>query len=278
MKLYLTDKGIFLLSNDQVYHLPDKDFDHLINRDDLLAYLNKCCSDYKAIDLSEKELANTALAPIQNQEVWAAGVTYYKSKKARMDESKNSGGSTFYDKIYDAKRPELFFKSTASRVRGPNNLLRVRKDSNWTVPEPELALLVTAKQKIIGYSIGNDMSARDIEGENPLYLPQAKSYEGSTALGPCLLILDRPLNANTRIELQIRRKGMLAFSGETSIKEIKRSFEELASYLFLELDFPKGCYLMTGTGIVPDDSFSILSEDEIYITIEGIGTLKNSVA
>jgi len=278
MKLYLTKKGVFSVFKNRVYQLPDKDFDRLINRDDLIPYLNNCCSASKSIDLSEEELTDIALAPIQNQEVWAAGVTYYRSKKARMEESIGSGGSTFYDKIYDASRPELFFKSTAARVRGPNNLLRVRKDSNWSVPEPELVLLISAKQKIIGYTIGNDMSARDIEGENPLYLPQAKSYEGSTALGPCLLILDQPLNPKTIIALKISRKGKVIFSGETSIAEIKRSFEELISYLFLELKFPQGCFLMTGTGIVPDDSFSTLSQDEISIFIEGIGTLKNTVA
>jgi 2-dehydro-3-deoxy-D-arabinonate dehydratase len=234
-------------------------------------------SDSNQISITEGELNAIALPPIQSQEVWASGVTYYRSKTARMEESKESGGSSFYDKVYEAERPELFFKSTAERVRGPGENVRIRKDSQWSVPEPELTLVVTANQKIIGYTVGNDMSARDIEGENPLYLPQAKSYTGSTALGPCIFITNEPLSLHTQISLSIFRKEKKAFEGHTTVAKIKRSFSELTHYLFREMDFPKGCFLMTGTGIVPADDFTLKVSDRIEISIEGIGTLINEV-
>ncbi len=277
MKLFLTTQGIYLLNNSKSYLLANTDFDSLLNREDLMAYLLEYCSKNSEAEIEEEDLCKIALAPLQSQEVWAAGVTYYRSKKARMEESKESGGSTFYDKIYDAARPELFFKSAASRVRGTKQSVRIRKDSTWSVPEPELTLLISSSKKIIGYTIGNDMSARDIEGENPLYLPQAKSYTGSAALGPCVLILDHPINPQNKIEIQVHRNNQIVFEGQTLISEIKRSFDELVNYLFLEMDFPQGCYLMTGTGIVPEDSFSIQKQDAIRITIEGIGTLENWV-
>lgn len=217
-------------------------------------------------------------APIGTQEVWAAGVTYLRSRTARMEESKDAGGGTFYDKVYNAERPELFFKGTPHRVAGPGTPVRIRRDSKWNVPEPELTLAINREGRIFGYTVGNDMSSRDIEGENPLYLPQAKVYDRSTGLGPCLLVTDDPLPATTTIALEIRRDGAAAFNGTTQISQIKRKFPELAEFLFRDNSFPRGAYLMTGTGIVPPDSFTLRSGDEIRITIEPIGTLVNTVA
>lgn len=227
---------------------------------------------------SAAERPNTPGAPIGTQEVWAAGVTYLRSRTARMEESKDAGGGTFYDKVYQAERPELFFKGTPHRVAGPGTPVRIRDDSRWNVPEPELTLALNRTGRIFGYTVGNDMSSRDIEGENPLYLPQAKVYDRSTALGPCLLITDDPLPPATAISLEIRRAGAAVFSGATQLSQIKRSFAELAGFLFRDNSFPRGAYLMTGTGIVPPDSFTLQAGDEIRITIEPIGTLMNTVA
>lgn len=223
------------------------------------------------------ELPDVPLAPIGSQEVWAAGVTYLRSRTARMEESKDAGGGSFYDKVYAAERPELFFKGTPHRVAGPGMAVRIRKDSKWNVPEPELTLAINKDGKIFGYTAGNDMSSRDIEGENPLYLPQAKVYHRSTGLGPCLLVTDETLSPDTAIGLEICRDGESVFSGETRISQIKRTFPELAEFLFREDCFPNGTYLMTGTGIVPPDSFTLRSGDEIRITIGPVGTLVNTV-
>lgn len=277
MKLFKTPKENIVFTNKRAYKLPNTDWDSLLNNDNIVQELPRFFSDSNQISITEGELNAIALPPIQSQEVWASGVTYYRSKTARMEESKESGGSSFYDKIYDAERPELFFKSRAERVRGPGENVRIRKDSQWSVPEPELTLVVTANQKIIGYTVGNDMSARDIEGENPLYLPQAKSYTGSTALGPCIYITNEPLSLHTQISLSIFRKEKKAFEGHTTVAKIKRSFSELTHYLFREMDFPEGCFLMTGTGIVPADDFTLKGNDRIEISIEGIGTLINEV-
>jgi len=217
-------------------------------------------------------------APIGRQEVWAAGVTYLRSRTARMEESKDAGGGTFYDKVYQAARPELFFKGTPHRVAAPGTPVRIRGDSQWNVPEPELTLALNREGRIFGYTVGNDMSSRDIEGENPLYLPQAKVYDRSTALGPCLLVTNEPLPPTTTIAIVIHRDGAVAFSGSTQISQIKRTFAELAGYLFRNNSFPHGAYLMTGTGIVPPDAFTLHAGDEIRITIEPIGTLVNTVA
>jgi len=217
-------------------------------------------------------------APLQSQEVWAAGVTYFRSMAARMEESKDAGGGTFYDKVYHAERPELFFKATPHRVAAPGEPVRIRSDSRWNVPEPELALAITSRGKIFGYTIGNDMSSRDIEGENPLYLPQAKVYDRSAALGPALLVTEERLPPATEIGLEIRRAGTAAFAGSATIGQIKRSFASLAEFLFRDNAFPHGCYLMTGTGTVPPDSFTLQSGDEVRITIAPIGTLVNPVA
>jgi 2-dehydro-3-deoxy-D-arabinonate dehydratase len=220
---------------------------------------------------------STILAPIGNQEVWAAGVTYFRSRKARMEESKDAGGGDFYDRVYTAARPELFFKAPGWRVVGPEGAVRIRSDAKWSVPEPELTLVINADGKLVGYTIGNDMSSRDIEGENPLYLPQAKVYDGSCALGPCILLLSEPLN-DTAIRLEIRRRDQEVFSGTTSLTELKRDPHELIEYLFRDQSFPRGAFLMTGTGIVPPDDVTLQHGDSIRITIEGIGVLENHVA
>jgi 2-dehydro-3-deoxy-D-arabinonate dehydratase len=214
---------------------------------------------------------------VVSQDVWAAGVTYYRSRNARMEESKAAGGGDFYDRVYAAERPELFFKATARSVVGPKSAVRIRSDARWSVPEPELTLLINPKGAIVGYTIGNDMSSRDIEGENPLYLPQAKVYDGSCALGPCVLLSEQP-PSQTAITLEITRQGKTVFKGSTTLAELKRKPEELAEYLFREIGFPQGVFLMTGTGIVPQDSFTLASGDVIQITIDGIGTLENPVA
>ena len=216
-------------------------------------------------------------APLQSQEVWAAGVTYFRSRTARMEESKTAGGGSFYDRVYEADRPELFFKATPHRVAAPGTPVRIRADGKWNVPEPELTLALNAAGKIFGYTIGNDMSSRDIEGENPLYLPQAKVYDRSAAIGPCLVITDTPPAATTVIALQIRRADAVAFAGETTVGQIKRPLPSLAAWLFRENSFPHGCLLMTGTGVVPPDAFTLQSGDEIRITIEPVGTLVNPV-
>lgn len=216
------------------------------------------------------------LAPIDDQEVWAAGVTYKRSQVARMEESES--GASHYDKVYEADRPELFMKATASRVSGPGDCVRVRSDSKWSVPEPEFTLVLNPSGKIVGYTIGNDMSARDIEGENPLYLPQAKVYKQSAGLGPCVLLAEEPLDLQAVIiELCIARAGQDVFKGQTDLGQLNRTPEELAKWLFTENEFPAGAFLMTGTGIVPDDNFTLENDDEVAITISGIGTLTNHV-
>src|SRR5690606_6648228 len=183
------------------------------------------------------------LAPVDRQEVWAAGVTYLRSRTARMEESKVSGGGSFYDRVYEAERPELVFKATAGRVVSPGRDVRIRADSKWNVPEPELALVVNPQRRIVGYTIGNDMSSRDIEGENPLYLPQAKCYDGSCALGPGVLLAERPLPGHPEIVLEICRGGAIAFQGVTTLSQMKRSPDELVAYLYRETSFPYGCIL-----------------------------------
>ena len=218
------------------------------------------------------------LAPVQSQEIWAAGVTYQRSRVARVAESKDAGGGAFYDKVYEAARPELFFKATPHRVAEPGGVVCIRPDSRWNVPEPELVLAFTSRGHLFGYSVGNDMSSRDIEAENPLYLPQAKVYHRSAALGPCLRLSPAPLNPETEIRISIRRAGTVAFAGSTPISRIKRTFAELGEYLFRSNSFPLGCYLMTGTGIVPPDEFTLMPGDEVAISIDSIGTLVNTVA
>jgi 2-dehydro-3-deoxy-D-arabinonate dehydratase len=217
------------------------------------------------------------LAPIESQEVWAAGVTYSRSRTARVEESHEVGADRFYDLVYEADRPELFFKATPSRVVGPGAGVRIRDDSSWNVPEPELTMVISARGQAIGYTIGNDMSSRSIEGENPLYLPQAKVYAQCAALGPWLWITLQVPHGDTAISLTISRARSTVFEGATRIGEIVRPLDDLVEYLFRDNEFPNGVFLMTGTGIVPDDDFTLIEGDEIEITIDGIGTLTNHV-
>ena len=216
------------------------------------------------------------LPPIESQEVWAAGVTYLRSRDARIDESKDAGGGTFYDRVYAAERPEIFFKATPHRVVGAGGGVRLRSDSRWNVPEPEVALAINRQGRIFGYSIGNDMSSRDIEGENPLYLPQAKVYSACCGLGPGIVVRE-PLPPSSHIRIQILRRGQPVFSGATALDQMKRTFPELAAFLYRDNDFPAGSFLLTGTGIVPPNDFTLESEDEIQISVEGLGTLVNRV-
>jgi 2-dehydro-3-deoxy-D-arabinonate dehydratase len=280
VKLYRTNVGCFVENNGRSYPVPLTSLDKLFNLDDLHGYLKSIVEKSDGVDLvvSEIDLSTAQiLAPIENQEVWAAGVTYYRSRSARMEEAKSAGGGDFYDRVYSAERPELFFKATASRVAGPGSHVRIRSDAKWNVPEPELTLLINNRGQIIGYTVGNDMSSRDIEGENPLYLPQAKVYDRSCALGPCVLIIPEPLPATTPIRLEIVRDAAPAFSADITLAEMKRAPATLVEYLFRDNSFPYGAFLMTGTGIVPPDSFTLKSGDLIRITIDPIGTLENEV-
>jgi 2-dehydro-3-deoxy-D-arabinonate dehydratase len=274
MKLYRTTQGFFAEQGNQFFSIPSPSWDSLIAREDLSDHV-----DGLVQQTTSASAPNPAdlLPPIGSQEVWAAGVTYFRSRDARMEESKIAGGGDFYDRVYAAERPELFFKATPHRVVGPNGKVAIRDDASWSVPEPELVLLISPGGKIIGYTIGNDMSSRDIEGENPLYLPQAKVYDRSCALGPCILVSNDPLPSSTEIQLEIIRAGKLEFSGATSLKELKRDPVQLVQYLYRNNTFPSGSFLFTGTGIVPPDSFTLAIRDEIRITIPPIGTLTNFV-
>jgi len=273
MKLYRCRERIVAENSDRFYEMDTPSWDELIAREDLQTYVNARSAGSKPLNGVPHDL----LPPIGSQEVWAAGVTYYRSRKARMEESKGAGGGDFYDRVYSAPRPELFFKATAHRVVGSGAKVAIRNDASWSVPEPELALYITPGGKIAGYTIGNDMSSRDIEGENPLYLPQAKVYDRSCALGPCLLVSSDPLPDSTEIGMEIRRNSATAFRGATTLKEMKREPKELVEYLYRASSFPEGCFLLTGTGIVPPDSFTLQPGDEIRITIPPIGTLSNTV-
>ncbi|MBE7537735.1 MAG: fumarylacetoacetate hydrolase family protein [Opitutaceae bacterium] len=275
-RLYRTPHGNFVQTENDTRKLGASfNLDALFTADNPVTLLKELVA--KAEKVPALPAGSPLLAPLGNQEIWAAGVTYLRSRTARMEESKVAGGDSFYDKVYQAVRPELFFKATPHRVAAPGTPVRIRGDSRWNVPEPELTLALNSAGRIFGYTVGNDMSSRDIEGENPLYLPQAKVYDRSAAIGPCLLVTEHELPRETKIEIDIRRGAESAFSGQTSISQIKRSFTELAEFLFRDNAFPSGCLLMTGTGIVPGDHFTLQPKDEIRITIAPIGTLINPV-
>jgi 2-dehydro-3-deoxy-D-arabinonate dehydratase len=278
LRLYRTTEGIVIEQDGLFYLSQQTDWSSYINRNNLYQEVEQEVGTLTADNDISSRLHQSLLPPVDRQEVWAAGVTYLRSRDARMEEAKESGGDTFYDKVYEAERPELFFKSTAARVVGHNQPVRIRKDSTWNVPEPELALYITASGDIAGYSIGNDMSSRSIEGENPLYLPQAKVYDGAAALGPCLYVPASPIPPSTKIRIEIKRGAELMYSDETPISQMKRSHTELVSFLYRELSFPEGCFLMTGTCLVPSSDFTLQPGDMVTITIEGIGTLQNIVA
>jgi 2-dehydro-3-deoxy-D-arabinonate dehydratase len=274
VRLYRTTLGPYVEQDGRAYRVAGHSWDGLVTSEDLHGLLESVVE--RAEPAKDFESAQI-VAPVESQDVWAAGVTYYRSRSARMEESKDAGGGSFYDRVYVAERPELFFKSPARDVVGHLAAVRIRRDAKWSVPEPELTLLINHQGRIVGYTAGNDMSSRDIEGENPLYLPQAKVYEGSCALGPCVLVDSSLLPATTTIDFKIVRDGQVEFGGTTTLAELKREPALLAEYLFRENKFPAGCFLMTGTGIVPPDSFTLRSGDEVQITIDGIGTLVNWV-
>ncbi len=270
--VYRADSAIIAQRGEDLFQLRETNLDILFRHEEPAVWLREQLIDAKPV-LAPSRWA----APIASQEVWAAGVTYLRSRDARMDESKEAGGGSFYDRVYDAARPELFFKATPHRVVGTCASVRLRSDSLWNVPEPELALAVNSAGRIFGYTVGNDMSSRDIEGENPLYLPQAKVYSACCGLGPGIVVREA-LPPQTEIHIEILRQGLRAFAGATAIDRMKRGFPELVSYLFQDNEFPNGCFLLTGTGIVPPNDFTLRSGDEIRIRISEIGTLINFVA
>lgn len=276
MKIYNSRIGIIVEHKNKFYQVPEKDWDVFTNRTSLY---NKVADELRMLE-PDPSLASVVqtnlLSPIGRQEVWASGITYVRTKQARMEDSQK--GSAFYASVYDAERPELFFKATAYRTVGPGDKVRIRKDSKWNVPEPELTLFICSQGTIEGYTIGNDVSSRDIEGENPLYLAQAKSYDASAAIGPCLYVPKDSIDPDAMIQLEILSNDENIFFGEISINRMKRKHTELVEYLFKETSFIYGVYLMTGTGIVPPNKFSLREGDEIRISIEGIGTLVNTVA
>ena len=276
MHIFKTNDKVIVKHSGLLYSALDWNWDSFVNREGLR---NAVLKDIETLSDNPALLADLENpgAPIGNQEIWASGVTYLRSMDARMEESKDAGGGDFYAKVYSAERPEIFFKSPAYRAVGTGGTVRIRKDSKWNVPEPELVLFICSTGTIEGYMIGNDMSSRDIEGENPLYLPQAKSYDGAAAVGPCLYVPGAPIAHDTKIQLEILRGDEQIFADEILISRMKRAHQELAKYLFMEMSFPVGAYLMTGTGIVPPDSFTLNYGDVINITISNIGTLTNRV-
>ena len=269
MLLYRTYSGNFIQTATAWHAVPETNWDALLEIVGLSAYLAQIAATTPVVDAPAPE---SILAPIVSQEVWAAGVTYFRSRTARMEESKDAGGGSFYDRVYAAERPEIFFKATPQRVAHPGQAMHLRSDSKWMVPEPELTLCINSRGEIIGYTVGNDLSCRDIEGENPLYLPQAKCFKLCAALGPAILIQNEAPAPTTRIHLQIDRTGTAAFEGETTVSQLNSTPAELAGFLFRDNTFP------TGTGIVPGDEFTLQSGDIISIPIEGIGALVNPMA
>ncbi len=276
MKIYKTTKGI-IIEHEGDFFLEESEWDDFVNDDHLSEKLSEIVDQYLPAKNGDEWLNKHLLPPIGQQEIWASGVTYYRSREARMDESKDAGGGDFYDRVYAAERPELFFKASPFRTVGSGQMVRIRKDSKWNVPEPELTLFIGSSGKILGYTVGNDMSSRDIEGENPLYLPQAKTYDKSAAIGPGIFVTEEPLSSDTAITLEINRNSETIFSDHISISQIKREFTSLVEFLYRESTFPHGCFLMTGTGIVPPNDFTLQKDDEIRITIDQIGTLINHV-
>ncbi len=273
MKLYRTRDGVVVEQDSQFWPLPGAmAWDDIFTDENAIAEIRRRFREGRPL-----AALPPLLAPVQSQPVWAAGVTYLRSRAARMAEAEDAGGGIFYDKVYEAVRPELFFKALPHQVAADHEAVHIRRDSKWNVPEPELTVAFNARGNMIGFTIGNDMSSRDIEGENPLYLPQAKVYDRACALGPGLLLADAPLPVDTKIELEIRRGGHLAYTGATTLANLKRTITELADFLYRECTFPAGCYLLTGTGIVPPDSFTLAPEDRVSITIDPIGTLTNTV-
>jgi 2-dehydro-3-deoxy-D-arabinonate dehydratase len=277
MLLFNTTNGPLVQHDGSFFRLAGQDWDTVFNERDLVRWLAQRIHGLAPIPATSISLDTGLLPPIGHQEVWGAGVTYHRSRDARMEEAKGAGGGDFYARVYEAERPELFFKATAHRVVGHRQAIRIRKDAKWNVPEPELTIAVNSAGEIIGYTVGNDACSRDIEGENPLYLPQAKIYDGCCALGPAILLGEDALPVAAAIKLQISRGDRCVFTGATALDKMRRTPQSLVKWLYRECSFPRGCLLLTGTGVVPPDAFTLQPGDEVAITIEGIGTLVNTV-
>ncbi len=276
LHLHRTRSGLILSLDGKYFVGPDAEIDDVINRPEPLAEMTEFVRSADPLPAPDP---HDLLAPVGSQEVWAAGVTYERSREGRREEAKESGAAVFYSRVYDAPRPELFFKAAGWRVIGPHGAIRIRSDAHWNVPEPELVLVLNRAGRIVGYTVGNDVSSRDIEGENPLYLPQAKVYDGSCALGPAILLSDSPPEGATEVTLTVERQGGgEAFRGSVALERIRRPFDQLAEYLFRELTFPAGAFLFTGTGIVPPNDFTLAGGDRVTIAIGEVGTLVNTVA
>jgi 2-dehydro-3-deoxy-D-arabinonate dehydratase len=276
LMLFRTTRGTVLQRGAEFFAVT-REWSELVNDDNLYGFATAHC-DRSRSDASLADAVRQPLKPVVDQELWASGVTYIRSRTARIEESKNAGGGDFYDRVYTAERPEIFFKATAQRVVGTGEDMHLRSDSTWIVPEPELVLLINRNARIIGYTIGNDLSCRDIEGENPLYLPQAKTFDRCAALGPGILLTDHVPAPETRIRLVIRRECRAIVEDSTTLSQMKRTLEVLVHFLFRDNAHPQGCLLMTGTGIVPDSDVSLQSGDEVEISIDSIGTLVNRMA
>ncbi len=273
MKVYRVGAGLAVVETDGWWAIEPFSFDDLFRAARPISWLGEqMASARRTAALS---FDSPLLPPLESQEVWAAGVTYLRSREARREESR--GAASFYDQVYEAERPELFFKATPSRAVGHLGPVGIRSDSTWSVPEPELTVAVSSSGRVFGFTIGNDMSSRSIEGENPLYLPQAKVYQRSSALGPCLLLAEEALPPETEIALEVLRDGKVVVAGAVALSRMKRSLPELVGFLFRDNLFPWGCYLMTGTGVVPPADFTLRQGDRISITIGPIGTLVNTV-
>lgn len=262
-----------ILERDKLVPISDcASLSALLDQDDIVSFANAHRDDANAVALADVNL----LAPVDRQEIWAAGVTYKRSKAARMEESE--AAASCYDRVYVSDRPELFLKATPHRVVGPNESIRIRTDATWNVPEPELTLVMNNRKELVGYTIGNDMSSRDIEGDNPLYLPQAKVYNQCCGVGPCIALADEmPAPDEVGIRLSVARDGSAIYEDRTSVSEMARSFDDLIHWLGRDNDFPEGVFLLTGTGIVPDTSFTLHPGDVVTIEIDGVGSLTNTV-
>lgn len=271
MLLYKTEHGP-VVEEDGIARRVATDWDDLVNHPERARVLVTALARGEPTAVPERPLA-----PIGRQELWAAGVTYERSRTARMEESGHAGSADFYDRVHHADRPELFFKATPHRVQGPGGTLHLRSDSRWIVPEPELTVLIDCRGEIVGYTAGDDLSCRDIEAENPLYLPQAKTFDRCAAVGPAIWIRSEPPPPETEIALRIDCEGGVRFEGTTELRRLKKPITDLVSYLFRDNAFPDGCLLMTGTGIVPPDDFCLAPADRVSIRITGVGTLIHTV-
>ena len=277
MRIYRVKSGVVIEQNEKLYHVPNTSWIEFMNDDNLPKKAEYAAAQSSPLP-NDNILKNEILPPIeQPQELWACGVTYMRSRAGRQEEQKEKAGGDFYARAYDAERPEIFMKATPRLVVGHGGKVNIRKDSSWDCPEPEITLVVTSSNKIIGYTIGNDMSSRSIEGENPLYLPQGKTYDNCAALGPGVLVTDKPLPKSTVITMVIKRAGKIVYEGNVGWDQMKRTPEELVAFVHRECSFPFGNLVMTGTGIVPSKDFTLNHGDEISITVEPIGTLVNTV-